>query len=48
VGGVIPAPDYAFLKENGASLIFGPGTVLPVAAQKVIQELEERLGFNDE
>ena len=48
VGGVIPAQDYAYLKENGASLIFGPGTVLPVAAQKVIKELEERLGFEDE
>ncbi|MEA1884781.1 MAG: methylmalonyl-CoA mutase [Thermotogota bacterium] len=48
VGGVIPAQDYAYLKENGASLIFGPGTVLPVAAQKVIEELEERLGFEDE
>ena len=48
VGGVIPAQDYAYLKENGASLIFGPGTVLPVAAQKVITELEERLGFEDE
>jgi methylmalonyl-CoA mutase len=48
VGGVIPAQDYAYLKENGASMIFGPGTVLPVAAQKVIKELEERLGFNDE
>ncbi len=48
VGGVIPAQDYAYLKENGASLIFGPGTVLPVAAQKVIEELEERLGFDDE
>jgi methylmalonyl-CoA mutase len=48
VGGVIPAQDYAYLKENGASMIFGPGTVLPVAAQKVIKELEERLSFNDE
>ena len=48
VGGVIPAQDSAYLKENGASLIFGPGTVLPVAAQKVIKELEERLGFEDE
>src|SRR6056297_826228 len=48
VGGVIPAQDYAYLKENGASLIFGPGTVLPVAAQKVIEELEERLGFDNE
>ncbi|MFZ0578400.1 MAG: methylmalonyl-CoA mutase, partial [Psychrobacillus psychrotolerans] len=39
VGGVIPAQDYAFLRENGASAIFGPGTVIPVAAQKVIEEI---------
>ena len=37
VGGVIPAQDYEFLYENGAAAIFGPGTVIPVAAQKVIQ-----------
>ncbi len=43
-GGVIPAQDYAFLLENGASAIFGPGTVIPVAAQKVIEELWVRLG----
>ncbi|MBO1914306.1 cobalamin-dependent protein, partial [Microvirga sp. 3-52] len=34
VGGVIPAQDYEFLREKGASAIFGPGTVIPVAAQK--------------
>ena len=48
VGGVIPAQDYDFLKQNGASLIFGPGTVLPVAGQKMIQELNRRLGYSDE
>nr|VFJ89697.1 MAG: methylmalonyl-CoA mutase C-terminal domain-containing protein [Candidatus Kentron sp. H]VFK04977.1 MAG: methylmalonyl-CoA mutase C-terminal domain-containing protein [Candidatus Kentron sp. H]VFK05194.1 MAG: methylmalonyl-CoA mutase C-terminal domain-containing protein [Candidatus Kentron sp. H] len=44
VGGVIPAQDYDFLYENGASAIFGPGTVIPVAAQKVIAELDRRHG----
>nr|VFK20451.1 MAG: methylmalonyl-CoA mutase C-terminal domain-containing protein [Candidatus Kentron sp. LPFa] len=39
VGGVIPAQDYDYLYEHGASAIFGPGTVIPVAAQKVIAEL---------
>jgi methylmalonyl-CoA mutase cobalamin-binding domain/chain len=29
IGGVIPAQDYAFLREHGAAMIFGPGTVLP-------------------
>ncbi|MEM8531371.1 MAG: methylmalonyl-CoA mutase [Chloroflexota bacterium] len=43
IGGVIPAQDYAFLKEHGAAAIFGPGTVIPVAAQKVLEELNERL-----
>ncbi len=36
-GGVIPAQDYEYPKANGASAIFGPGTVIPVAAQKVIR-----------
>jgi methylmalonyl-CoA mutase len=47
VGGVIPAQDYEFLRENGASAIFGPGTVIPVAAQKVIEEIYRRLGYEE-
>ncbi len=43
IGGVIPAPDYEFLRKNGAACIFGPGTVIPVAAQKVLEELKLRL-----
>ncbi len=43
IGGVIPAPDYEFLYESGAAAIFGPGTVIPVAAQKVLEELNARL-----
>ncbi len=43
IGGVIPAPDYQFLYEKGAAAIFGPGTVIPVAALKVLDELEQRL-----
>nr|VFJ66134.1 MAG: methylmalonyl-CoA mutase [Candidatus Kentron sp. FW] len=42
VGGVIPAQDYDFLYQNGASAIFGPGMVIPAAAQKVIEELDRR------
>ena len=45
IGGVIPAQDYDFLYENGASLIFGPGTVLPIAATKIINELNVRFGY---
>lgn len=43
IGGVIPAPDYKYLRERGAAAIFGPGTVIPVAAQKVLEELKARL-----
>jgi len=39
IGGVIPAQDYDFLYEHGAEAIFGPGTVIPVAAKKVLQKL---------
>ena len=39
IGGVIPAQDYDFLREHGASAIFGPGTVIPVCAKKVMEEL---------
>ncbi|HPF70486.1 MAG TPA: cobalamin-dependent protein, partial [Candidatus Krumholzibacteria bacterium] len=44
-GGVIPAQDYEYLKSHGASAIFGPGTVIPVAAEKLLLELMGRLGF---
>ncbi|MGB6409274.1 MAG: methylmalonyl-CoA mutase [Planococcus donghaensis] len=47
VGGVIPAQDYEFLRNNGASAIFGPGTVIPVAAQKVIEEIYVQLGYEE-
>ncbi|GMA97514.1 methylmalonyl-CoA mutase [Pelosinus sp. IPA-1] len=39
IGGVIPAQDYEFLRENGAAAIFGPGTIIPVAAEKILKEL---------
>lgn len=47
IGGVIPPGDYEFLKKHGASAIFGPGTVIPVAAQKVIEEIYRRLGYEE-
>jgi methylmalonyl-CoA mutase len=46
-GGVIPAQDYDYLRENGAAAIFGPGTVIPVAAEKLLRELAGRLGFDN-
>jgi methylmalonyl-CoA mutase len=42
IGGVIPAQDYDYLYQHGAAAIFGPGTVIPVAAQKVLTELNKR------
>jgi len=44
VGGVIPSQDYDYLMEHGAAAIFGPGTVIPTAARKILAELEKRLG----
>jgi len=43
IGGVIPAPDYDYLLKNGASAIFGPGTVIPVSSLKTMELLIERL-----
>ncbi len=48
LGGVIPAQDYEFLRERGAAAIFGPGTVIPVAAKKVLDELNDRLTYSDD
>ncbi|WP_374049602.1 methylmalonyl-CoA mutase [Neobacillus sp. OS1-2] len=47
IGGVIPAQDYQFLYEHGASAIFGPGTIIPVSAQKVIKEIYKQLGYEE-
>ena len=40
-GGVIPAQDYDFLKENGAALIFGPGTKITDASNSIIDLVQE-------
>ena len=42
-GGVIPAQDYQFLYDHGAAAIFGPGTVIPVAAKEMLTILNKRL-----
>ena len=47
VGGVIPAQDYEFLYESGAVAIFGPGTVIPISAMKIIEEIYKRLGYEE-
>lgn len=45
VGGVIPPEDVAALLEAGAAAVFPPGTVIPEAAQKLLDRLNERLGY---
>ena len=39
VGGVVPPQDYAALFAAGVTDVFGPGTVIPVAAQKILHAL---------
>ena len=41
-GGVIPTQDYDFLFKHGASAIFGPGTVIPEAAKKMLLLLKQQ------
>lgn len=38
-GGVIPPKDYDFLYQSGVKGVFGPGTVISIAAQKILEEL---------
>ncbi|WP_159474091.1 methylmalonyl-CoA mutase [Dyadobacter sp. 3J3] len=40
-GGVIPSQDYQFLYDAGVKGIFGPGTIISVAAQKILKDLME-------
>ena len=39
VGGVIPPQDYDFLYKQGVALVFGPGTRIPDAVNKVMDKL---------
>ncbi|TVR17445.1 MAG: methylmalonyl-CoA mutase, partial [Balneolaceae bacterium] len=39
VGGVIPNKDYEFLYSHGVAAVFGPGTVIADAAQKILKIL---------
>lgn len=41
-GGVIPPSDYDFLLQAGVSAVFGPGTRIPDAVDKVLTILEEK------
>ena len=39
VGGVIPPRDYDFLEKAGVAAVFGPGTVIPICAQVILNAL---------
>jgi len=41
-GGVIPPQDYEFLYTAGVSEIFGPGTVISAAAQRIMRVISTR------
>ena len=45
VGGVIPPQDFDALHEAGVAAIFPPGTAIPEAAARLIEELNDRLGY---
>ncbi|HXN89434.1 MAG TPA: methylmalonyl-CoA mutase family protein, partial [Methylocella sp.] len=45
VGGVIPAQDFDALREAGVAAIFPPGTAIPEAAARLIELLNDRLGY---
>jgi methylmalonyl-CoA mutase len=45
VGGVIPPQDYDAVRAAGASAIFPPGTVIAEAAEKLLMDLNGRLGY---
>ncbi len=40
IGGVIPKQDYDFLQQAGVKGVFGPGTPIPQAADKVLGVIE--------
>ena len=47
VGGVIPSQDYEFLYNAGVAGIYGPGTVIPAAAQHMLRVLSgSRVGVD--
>jgi methylmalonyl-CoA mutase (EC 5.4.99.2) len=41
-GGVIPRQEYEFLYNNGADLIFGPGTKIPDAALTLMEKINSK------
>ena len=46
VGGVIPPQDFDELRAAGAAAIFPPGTVIAAAADDLLDQLADRLGYS--
>lgn len=42
VGGVIPNQDYQYLYDKGVAAVFGPGTVIPEAAKRILHILLDK------
>jgi methylmalonyl-CoA mutase len=40
VGGVVPPQDHAALAAHGVVAVFGPGTVIPTAAEELLDRIE--------
>ena len=47
VGGIVPEHDYNALYDAGVSAIFTPGTVISDAAERLIRDLNRRLGYEE-
>jgi methylmalonyl-CoA mutase len=45
IGGVIPEQDFQPLRDAGVDEIFPPGTVVTDAAMRLLERLNERLGY---
>ncbi|HEX9906544.1 MAG TPA: methylmalonyl-CoA mutase [Propylenella sp.] len=45
VGGVVPPQDYGALYDAGVAAIFPPGTAVTDAAERLLDELNRRLGY---
>jgi methylmalonyl-CoA mutase len=46
-GGVIPPQDYRYLEERGVAGVFGPGTVIPEAAARIVRTLLGSLSLQE-
>ena len=45
IGGVIPEQDFKPLRDAGVDAIFPPGAVIAEAAMRLLEQLNQRLGY---